>query len=151
MTEKIRKGWIESDLYRQVTASMPILCVDLVIRRKDGLILLVKRRNYPAKNRWWTPGGKVDKGEKLEKAVIRIAEEKVGISVRILKQIGVFEFFFRKGHFGNPSHIVSIVFLVVPINYTKEVNLDYQSSAHRWVSKPPKHIRWAKSLGKAST
>ena len=46
---------------------------------KDGKILLIKRANEPYKGFWSLPGGKVNHGEHLEKAILREIEEETGI------------------------------------------------------------------------
>ena len=92
-----RKGWIEAELYQKIARVMPLPCVDLIIRRPaDGKILLTKRTVYPAKGKWWVPGGRVYKGEKLYDAVDRKAREEVGLSVRQVRCLGPVEFFFKK-------------------------------------------------------
>ncbi|MDO8424385.1 MAG: NUDIX domain-containing protein [bacterium] len=149
-TKKKRRGWIEPLIYAEIQKLMPILCVDIVIQRSDGKFLLLKRRNYPAKGKWWTPGSKLDKGERLSRAAIRIAKEEVGMKIQIIKRIGSpFEMFFRKGPFETPVHVVEIIFLVRPVQEAT-VRLDFQSDAWRWASKLPKHLPWASIVNEAA-
>jgi len=54
--------------YHRILGSMPLLCVDAVLRNASGQVLLVKRNNEPLKNRWWVPGGRVLKGETVRQA-----------------------------------------------------------------------------------
>jgi len=70
---------------------MPLLCVDGVIRNPSGQILLVKRRNEPLKNSWWVPGGRVLKGESVDRAFRRKMLEELGIRVRKFLCIGYCE------------------------------------------------------------
>jgi len=135
----LQKRYIPKSLYRQFSASMPICCVDLIIWHK-GKILLLKRKNYPAKNKWWTPGGRVMKGERLKEAAMRIAQQELALQVKILRQVGTYEAFFRKGYFGNSCHCIGIVFLAIPISEEIKIKLDSQSLAHKWASALPKHL-----------
>ncbi len=77
---------------------MPICCVDVVLVHHSK-VLLTYRNDEPAKGQWWVQGGRVFKGEKLIEAVQRKAREEIGIELKILRQLGVYEFFDAKGPF----------------------------------------------------
>ena len=83
-------GWIPADDWRTIVANVPIVSVDLVIRR-DGGVLLGRRTNEPAKGYWFVPGGRVLKGETRREAVHRVAEAELGIDVEIVESLGAFE------------------------------------------------------------
>lgn len=57
----------------------PLLAVDVVIRRTDGSIVFVKRKNPPFKGFYALPGGFVEYEEKVEDAAIREVREETGI------------------------------------------------------------------------
>ena len=82
--------WIPADDWQTIVANVPIVSVDLVIRR-DGGVLLGKRTNEPAKEYWFVPGGRVLKGETRREAVNRVAEAELGIDVEIVESLGAFE------------------------------------------------------------
>ncbi|ELZ39397.1 GDP-mannose mannosyl hydrolase [Halorubrum tebenquichense] len=82
--------WIPADDWRTIVANVPIVSVDLVIRRDDG-VLLGKRTNEPAKGYWFVPGGRVLKDETRREAVHRVAETELGIEVEIVESLGAFE------------------------------------------------------------
>ncbi len=69
------------------------LTVRAVIYDKNGRILLLKRsgrsRNYPGK--WEFPGGKVDRGERFDDALVREVREETGMSAHIKRYIGAAE------------------------------------------------------------
>ncbi len=53
------------------------------IRDGEGRLLLIQRLKEPEAGCWGLPGGKVDLGEAVEKAVAREIEEELGIRVAI--------------------------------------------------------------------
>ncbi|MGQ9787816.1 MAG: NUDIX domain-containing protein [Candidatus Hadarchaeaceae archaeon] len=67
----------------------PALTVDLVIKLREGVVL-VKRKNEPYKDMWALPGGFVEYGEKVEDAAVREAFEETGLRVKLLGIIGVY-------------------------------------------------------------
>ncbi len=58
---------------------------------KDGKILLIKRKNEPGKGLWSVPGGLVEPGETLEKAIRREIREETGLDVEVVRPIHVAE------------------------------------------------------------
>ena len=83
-------NWIPDDEWRTIVANVPIVSVDLVIRR-DGGVVLGRRTNEPAKGYWFVPGGRVLKGETRREAVHRVAEEELALEVEIVESLGAFE------------------------------------------------------------
>ncbi len=65
---------IPEEEYKKILENMPICCVNLVIAHNNK-VLLIRRKNEPEKNKWWIPGGRIYKNEKLKDAAIRKAKE----------------------------------------------------------------------------
>ena len=73
------KRWIPEPLYSQVKALVPIPTVDALIVNDDRLLLML-RNNRPAKGEWFTPGGRILLGEKIEDAVRRVTRAETGLN-----------------------------------------------------------------------
>lgn len=116
------------DIYSQI----PRLCVDLVIKNEKG-ILLALRSTEPYKDMWNLPGGTVYKGEKIEKAVMRVAKKETGLDVEVGKCLGYIEYL-NENRFDVSMHTVSIVLEVIP----KEGELCYDENT--------KELRYFKEL-----
>ena len=131
-----KDGFIPDEDYKKIIENVPICCVDLVILHNNK-ILLVFRKNEPAKNKWWFPGGRIYKNEKLKDAVSRKAYGEVGLKIEIIKKIGVYELMFDKGPFNDLKsgvHGVNICFLVKPVDNNFKIKCDGDSLGHKWFS-----------------
>ena len=92
----------------------PKLTVDAVIIL-NGKIVLIKRKRPPYQSKFALPGGFVDIGETTEEAVAREVLEETGLSIEIIKLLGVYS---------DPSrdpreHIVSVCYLTKGIGNPK--------------------------------
>jgi len=130
--------FIPTETYKIIAENSAIMCVDCVIV-KEGKYLLVKRGNEPLKGVYWTPGGRVLKGEKLYDAVIRKVKEETGLNVRPISVVGFYEDFFKKNELGiKMVHTTSIVFSATVVS--GKVKLDSQSVNYKWAKKLPKEL-----------
>lgn len=90
---------------------VPRLTIDAIIKRKDGSIVLIKRKNDPFKGMHALPGGFVEYGETVEQAVLREVKEETGLEVKILKLLGVYSDPKRDPR----GHTVAVAFLCTEI------------------------------------
>jgi ADP-ribose pyrophosphatase len=74
--------------------------------------LLVRRGAEPGRGKWSIPGGLVELGENVEDAMVREAKEEVGLGVRAVKLVDVFDSLTldKSGHV--QYHFVVVNFLV---------------------------------------
>ncbi|MEO1656366.1 MAG: NUDIX hydrolase [Pseudomonadota bacterium] len=73
-----------------MTEARPTLSVGAVVMRGQE-VLLIQRGRAPLKGHWSIPGGKVEYGESLYKAIVREVEEETGIICEPVGLIGAFE------------------------------------------------------------
>lgn len=77
----------------------PIVGVGGVVQDGHGRILVLRRRNAPARGRWTLPGGKVEHGERLAEAVRRELSEETGLEVEVGDLVGVSEMVSEDRHY----------------------------------------------------
>lgn len=122
--------WIPEEEYNHLKKTIPIPCVDLIVINNQLEILLVKRKNEPAKGAWWFPGGRVLMGESREFAALRKLREECGITADNPLEWATFDLFLEDNEENYTSHGISTFYL---INIAKaEVSLDEQSSDYDW-------------------
>jgi colanic acid biosynthesis protein WcaH len=118
----------------------PQPCVDLIVDI-DGGILLTRRRNKPAKGRWFWPGGRIYKGETHSAAARRIAGDELGLTDIGIKQSGVSEHFWAETAAEGVAsrHTIPIIYKVTP-RPGESVTLDDQHDAKRIVQSKPEDV-----------
>ena len=121
---------IPQDLYNDILLTMPISCVDVVIVH-NGQFLLVRRKDEPAKGKWWLPGGRVHKGELLKDCAKRKALDEVGINCYVGPIVHTEETMFETGVNGIPTHSINVCYMLTP-KYNTEVELDDHSVNYEW-------------------
>ena len=132
--------------YKKVMETMPVVCIDCVVRNDKGEYLLVKRKNEPLQGEYWVPGGRLLRNERLEQAVHRKMREEIGIEVEIVESLGFFEEFFDKTaqNAEGGFHAISFLWLVRPLG--PGISLDGQSSDWGWFRELPARLREQKYL-----
>lgn len=139
-------------LYKQIVESIPIVCVDVICRRQDGMLLLFYRRDKPAANIWWWPGGRMFRGETFFDAAIRKIRDETGCKTAQVTPQGVvttWNTFFPDSHWdaerqpGREGTQTVNVVVVCDIVWDTTALLhavssssaeDWAVEAHRWVT-----------------
>ena len=121
-------------LYAQVVKYMPITTVDFLITNNTGQFLLGYRKNKPAQNQWWIPGGRVWKGETQAQAIKRKLKEETGLTAKNATFVGVFDPMFKDSAFKVPTHCISLMYAIEPATL-KTLRRDSQHGELRWFKK----------------
>lgn len=105
------KDFIDNKTYSIIHLLMPIVCVDIIIRMNDK-VLLVKRNNEPEKNEYYFPGGRLLKHESLMTAVKRISMNEVGVNLDRIFYVDFAETIFDSDPFNhnNGTHTINFVY-----------------------------------------
>jgi 8-oxo-dGTP diphosphatase len=74
----------------------PLVGVGAVVEH-EGRILLVQRATEPARGQWSLPGGLIELGEPLERAIVREVEEETGLIVEPVGLIELLDRIYREG------------------------------------------------------
>jgi len=94
---------MDKDTFLSVAASTPFVSIDLIVRNEQGQVLLGYRRNRPAQDFWFVPGGRIRKNERTQDALQRIARNELGIEASGGTLIGVFDHFYDDNFYGTPD------------------------------------------------
>lgn len=130
------KHFLPSDDFLHVLKCTPLVSIDQIIFDIQGRVLLGKRRNEPAKDFWFVPGGRIGRLERLHEAFARIAGTELGLELKIEdgKLKGVYEHLYETNALLEPNVETHYVVLAYEI-FLKEdiaVKLDPQHSELSW-------------------
>ena len=133
------KKQIPWELYSRIIQNVPIACVDVAIVA-NGAVLLVRRKDDPAKGQWWLPGGRVLKGEMMKAAAARKARDEVGIECHVGLIVHTAETIFPDGPGGISIHSINSCFFMYPVKADFKPSLDSHHTDAKWVRRIPKGV-----------
>jgi colanic acid biosynthesis protein WcaH len=116
----------------------PLVSIDLIVTDGNRRVLLGQRRNRPAQDSWFVPGGRVRKGETLDTAFTRVVRDELGIaSVQrsSSRLFGVFEHYYDDNFAGVPDIATHYVALAYSITLSGSVPIGRfdQHSGYAWL------------------
>ncbi|MGO4331462.1 GDP-mannose mannosyl hydrolase [Cupriavidus sp. 2TAF22] len=131
--------------FLSVVRHAPLVSIDLIVTDAQGRALLGRRRNRPARDTWFVPGGRIRKDENLDAAFRRIVADELGIAGverASATARGVFEHLYPDNFAGEPgvtTHYVVLAYAWTMPAGTQEareaaVGTPGQHSAYRWMS-----------------
>jgi len=113
--------------FAQACEALPLVSIDLVLTDEAERLLLGLRSNTPARDWWFTPGGRIRKNEPLAEARRRIAAEELGLPDTALRRatlMGAWDHFYPDSAFdaGISTHYVNLA-LWLPLSSAEVAGL----------------------------
>lgn len=123
---------ISSELYGSIVEHMPICCVDIFIYNPlTKHYLLVLRKQRPAVNCYFIPGGRLQKGESFFQCAARKCREELGIQVTPHTLLGVYSTVFPDSEWSCPTHTINCA--VLAITQDCAIQLDANHARYKWL------------------
>ena len=124
--------------FLDVVRRTPLVAIDLIVTDGHHHVLVGQRRNRPARNTWFVPGGRIMKEETLDSAFTRIVNDELGI--RSLERsaarfYGVFEHLYVDNFAGEPgvsTHYIVLAYAIT-LNATAPIGRFHQHSEYAWL------------------
>jgi colanic acid biosynthesis protein WcaH len=128
---------LPAEVFASVVANAPLISIDLVIENPQGQILLGLRKNPPAKDYWFVPGGRIRKSEKLDDAFARLTQEELGITVSRseARLLGIYEHFYETdftGMEGKTTHYIVLAYRLTMSRHEWRLP-QQQHSEYQWI------------------
>jgi colanic acid biosynthesis protein WcaH len=129
---------LDPKTFIDIIENIPLVAVDLIVYRPNGDILLGYRKNKPAKNTWFVPGGRIFKDEHIAEALQRVAKTELGLDLKPdqAKFKGVYEHMYSDNFLGLSGINTHYVVLAHEIRVNNEfrTNSDDQHAMLKWWS-----------------
>jgi colanic acid biosynthesis protein WcaH len=121
---------LNKSIFKTVIDSAPLISIDIILK-KDDKLLLGRRVNKPAKNYFFSPGGRIHKNETIKNALMRIAKKELNINLlNQPKFIGTYEHFYPDSIFKDIStHYINLAYeyhINEPLNLPNEEHDEYK-------------------------
>jgi colanic acid biosynthesis protein WcaH len=130
--------FLSSDEFAFVVRHTPLVSFDVIIKDRDGNVLVGLRTNEPAKGKYFVPGGIIRKNETLADAFARILETEIGFKASFSKArlIGVYEHIYETNTQGAPAYRTHYIVLAHELNLVERPPIvgDTQHVHFRWMS-----------------
>lgn len=132
--------WLDPPELIELVRLGPLVSIDLVVTDPEKRMLVGLRNNEPAKDVWFVPGGRVGKGESLDRAFERIINQELGVAIprSQARFLGVFEHYYATNFLEKPGLGTHYVVLAhgISVSDPSVLSLDDQHRRVRWV---PEH------------
>jgi colanic acid biosynthesis protein WcaH len=131
-------GFLEEVDFLDVIRLTPLVSIDLIVNDGNRHVLLGQRRNRPARDTWFVPGGRVTKGETLDAAFTRVVRDELGIASMqrsSSRLYGVFEHCYEDNFAGVPgidTHYVVLAYSIT-LNGSVPIGRFDQHSGYKWL------------------
>jgi colanic acid biosynthesis protein WcaH len=116
--------WLAPQEFMDVVRLTPLVSIDLLVRSPDGRVLVGRRKNEPAKDRFFLVGGRITKNESRAAAFRRLTREELGTELDISEArfLGVYDHFSPANRFEIPGFGTHYVVLGYEVNFYREVS-----------------------------
>ena len=133
------KKSLDNKLWKTIVDNMPIPAKDLLIYNEDNGLLMGKRRNKPAQNFYFVPGGRVFKNESKQEAICRISREEIDFRIELkdFLSLGTYDHFYEDSIWEDSSlsthYVVEAIFIKTQSSETFD-NFGSQHSELKWIN-----------------
>ena len=128
---------LELDKFKTLVDIAPLVSIDFIVRNNEDKILLGKRVNKPAKDYFFTLGGRVFKNETINEAKKRLLKDEIGLNIKDFnpKLIGVFEHFYKDSFIDDNiiTHYINLAY-EIELSYIQDLP-KAQHNIYVWLSK----------------
>ena len=119
--------------FLQLIRMAPLVAMDVVLKDASGQVLLVERKDEPARGCYFVPGGRIRKNEKIAAAFRRIVMAELGLSIGFESAVllGLYQHIYDTNRFeeeGTGTHYVVLAHEVL-LPERPSLALD---APHRW-------------------
>jgi len=127
---------LEKKAFLNVVKNAPLVSIDLIVRNAQQQVLLGYRKNEPARDSWFVPGGRILKDESISAAFKRIVQFELNIDMEYSPRyfFGFFEHLYQTNLFEDKNFGTHYIVLAHTFKADSPILLqeDAQHERLRW-------------------
>lgn len=131
--------FISEEEYQKIIKSMPIFCIDFLIKYKDKY-LFIKRTQEPLKGVYWVIGGRLRYKETIQEFAKRVQTREIGRYFSNFKPVGFSNYFFPDLEESRATHTPTMLYLV-EVDEMFEPDIDDTHCDYIWTTKIPDELK----------
>ena len=129
------KHLLNDNDFKELIKNAPLISIDLILKNKNREVLLGFRKNSPAKNKWFVPGGRIQKGEFRQEAFKRITTDELNqeIDIKDATFLKVTEHHYSDNTYeieGFGTHYVVLIYTIVFFTFLPTLIISYYHNTH---------------------
>lgn len=125
--------------FTEVIDRTPLVSIDLIVENEKGEILFGLRKNKPAQDYWFVPGGRILKNETLDEAFSRLALNELGVEINRshARLLDVYEHFYEDSVTGEnvSTHYVVVGYHIKVHRNNLVLPIGDQHDDYKWCEK----------------
>jgi colanic acid biosynthesis protein WcaH len=124
--------------FMTVVRLTPLVSIDLIVTDGNRRVLVGHRRNRPAQDTWFVPGGRIAKDESLDAAFKRVVNNELGVASverSSSRFFGVYEHRYDDNFAGEPgfgTHYIVLAY-AMSLSGTVPIGRFDQHSEYQWL------------------
>jgi colanic acid biosynthesis protein WcaH len=128
--------FLSEQAFSEVIQNTPLVSIDLLVKNRLGQVLLGQRRNRPAQNLWFVPGGRILKDESIATAFQRLSAAELGhiFEIHQARLLGPFDHFYTDNVYGNDfsTHYVVLAYELMTNLEIRSLPVGIQHEKYQW-------------------
>ncbi|WP_170319026.1 GDP-mannose mannosyl hydrolase [Sphingobium yanoikuyae] len=131
-------GYLNPQIFTMAVDALPLISMDLCVTNTSGQLMLGLRKNPPAQGFWFTPGGRIRKGESQHAAFQRLMNEELTLTQVTFDRatlMGAWDHFYEDSAFSSitTTHYVNLPYLIqLTEEEEAQISLNGQHVDWRW-------------------
>ena len=130
---------IPEDEYQKIMKSMPIFCIDFLVKC-DNKYLLIKRNQEPMKDFYWVIGGRLRYKETIQQFAKRVQTREIGRYFPNFRLIGFSNYLFPEVIEARATHTPSVLYLV-EVDEMFQPDIDDTHCDYIWTTEMPDELK----------
>lgn len=127
---------LDKNTFRTIVENTPLISIDLIVTTPQNDVLLGYRRNQPAQNFWFDPGGRIRKGETIAEAFRRVTREELGaeFDLTAAQFLGVYDHIYEDNALGESGYGTHYIVLAYRLQIPRRLEKlpAEQHDSYRW-------------------